>query len=237
MSECTSTDFIPLRSSPYTASISMQQMRVQEVQRDQGRVPPVVDCTLTADLTEKWCPGDVVTVTGIVKISGEETKMGSSHTVPVYIKVISVTNNKSQTGNGPGEQFNLKDYYCIKEIHSEPKLFRLLVHSLNPAIYGHELVKAGLLLGLFGGSENENARSESHILVVGDPGLGKSQMLQACANIAPKGLYCVEAVVEHIPPHEFSVEIQSLAKSVIQKFPLGNKAMSKSELCVWKLSY
>ena len=40
-------------------------------------------------------------------------------------------------------------------------------------------------------SKNEHltVRSDPHILVVGDPGLGKSQLLQSCANVAPRGVY------------------------------------------------
>ena len=54
------------------------------------------------------------------------------------------------------------------------------------------MVKAGLLLCMFGGTnkatgDQVNVRSEPHVLVVGDPGLGKSQMLQACSNVAPRG--------------------------------------------------
>lgn len=75
-----------------------------------------------------------------------------------------------------------------------------LTSSLCPAIYGQEMVKAGLVLGLFGGSQRyadlqvsvhacihccttfvdfKNAvpiRGDPHVLVVGDPGLGKSQV-------------------------------------------------------------
>ena len=52
------------------------------------------------------------------------------------------------------------------------------------------MVKAGLLLAMFGGSKSDeiDSRGESHVLVVGDPGLGKSQMLQACSFIAPRGI-------------------------------------------------
>lgn len=79
-----------------------------------------------------------------------------------------------------------------QEIQAELQLFKLLVGSLCPAIYGHELVKAGLLLCLFGGCSKTGGdrvpvRGDPHILVVGDPGLGKSQMLQACSNVAPRG--------------------------------------------------
>jgi DNA helicase MCM8 len=66
-----------------------------------------------------------------------------------------------------------------------------MVNSLCPSIYGHEMVKAGLLLALLGGSPRETGfgRSDIHILVVGDPGLGKSQMLHAVTTVAPRGYF------------------------------------------------
>ena len=83
-------------------------------------------------------------------------------------------------------------FVLFQEIQAEPQLFKLIVASLCPRICGHELVKAGLVLCLFGGCTKSAAdrvpvRGDPHILVVGDPGLGKSQMLQACANVAPRG--------------------------------------------------
>lgn len=77
----------------------------------------------------------------------------------------------------------------MQEIHAKTDLFRLLVHSFCPNIYGHEIIKAGLLLSLFTGNEKTKQRSNSHILIIGDPGLGKSQMLKACSNVAPRGMY------------------------------------------------
>ena len=54
--------------------------------------------------------------------------------------------------------FLFKDFAAVNEIHDcGESLFKLLVASLSPAIYGHDLVKAGLILGLFGGEIlNEN---------------------------------------------------------------------------------
>ncbi len=85
--------------------------------------------------------------------------------------------------------FSEKDLFGIVEIHNyEGDLFKLLVHSFCPAIYGHEIVKvqfsfrnikAGILLTLFGGRKRDDEaskvsiRSDPHILIVGDPGLGK----------------------------------------------------------------
>ena len=73
----------------------------------------------------------------------------------------------------------------------------MLVHSLCPSILGHESVKAGLILAMFGGraadkslpDHEDEMRAEIHVLVVGDPGMGKSQMLTAAAALSPKGVY------------------------------------------------
>ena len=58
------------------------------------------------------------------------------------------------------------------------------------------MVKAGLVLTLFGGTskyandkENISVRGDPHLLMVGDPGLGKSQMLQSCHHVAPRSVF------------------------------------------------
>ena len=58
------------------------------------------------------------------------------------------------------------------------------------------MVKAGLLLALFGGTskfsndkDNVAVRGDPHILIVGDPGLGKSQMLTASHHVAPRSVF------------------------------------------------
>ena len=76
------------------------------------------------------------------------------------------------------------------------EIVRTLVHSLCPQIFGHDVVKLGLLLCLFGGVRKSvtgcgkvPTRGSLHCLVVGDPGLGKSQMLKAVSNLAPRSIY------------------------------------------------
>jgi DNA helicase MCM8 len=63
--------------------------------------------------------------------------------------------------------------------------FQELVHALCPTIHGHEMVKAAIVLALFGGvrkygdgNQNVPVRGDIHLLICGDPGTGKSQLLQ-----------------------------------------------------------
>jgi DNA helicase MCM8 len=77
--------------------------------------------------------------------------------------------------------------------------FDLLVRSLCPSIIGNDLVKAGMILCLLGGTPPQvsgleaqsgmTIRSNSHCLIVGDPGMGKSQMLLSANQVASRSVY------------------------------------------------
>ncbi|XP_069568999.1 DNA helicase MCM8 [Brachyistius frenatus] len=212
--DCRSRSFTPCRSSPLTHTVDWQIIKVQELmggeQRETGRIPRTVECHLTSDLCDSCVPGDTVTVTGIVRVINDGTSRGNKDQCMflLYIEATSVSNTKGQQaksgGQGSGgsledrsggEEFSLKELYAIQEIQSQPDLLRLIVHSLCPVIYGHVLVKAALALTLFGGRQKHTGknsvpvRGDPHVLIVGDPGLGKSQMLQAVCNVAPRGIY------------------------------------------------
>src|SRR3989338_2057659 len=82
----------------------------------------------------------------------------------------------------------------IVELSKNSDLFTKLVNSTAPSIYGYEKVKEALLLQLVGGvrkvrKDKVVSRGDMHILLVGDPGAGKSAMLKRITNIAPKGRY------------------------------------------------
>lgn len=185
--------FLPLLSSPFTRTEAFQTIRLQEsmqgAQFDSGRVPRSIEVELSQDLVDSVCPGDDVTVTGILKVRPQEDnqRKGQASMFKMYLQGVAVVSNKNVMSTRMSE-FSDKDLQAIRMIQTEPCPFRLLVHSLCPSIYGHEMVKAGLILGLFGGAANATGRrTEAHVLVVGDPGVGKSQMLQACSNVSPRG--------------------------------------------------
>uniref|UniRef100_A0A8C6UNX6 DNA helicase MCM8 n=1 Tax=Neogobius melanostomus TaxID=47308 RepID=A0A8C6UNX6_9GOBI len=208
---CRSRTFVPCRSSPLTQTVDWQIIKVQEViggeQREAGRIPRTVECHLTSDLCDSCVPGDTVTVTGIVRVTKDGKYVlkcflsvpsqvpGKVHVFLFFVGLQSKLGGQGSAEAHSTEEFSLKELYAIQEIQSQPDLLKLIVHSLCPVIYGHLLVKAALVLALFGGRQkniNKNSvpvRGDPHVLMVGDPGLGKSQMLQAVCNVAPRGIY------------------------------------------------
>ncbi|XP_012282154.1 DNA helicase MCM8 isoform X2 [Orussus abietinus] len=195
---CGTVKFNPMLDSSKSATIPSQMIKLQEYsgdeQDDRGKVPRILDVELLGDLVNTCLPGDYVTITGIVKAEGNSEplrKKNTTNSFSLYMEAISIVTNKNETQckSIMGIEFDDKDYIEIK-IHDQQNLFETLVHSLCPGIYGHEIIKTGLILSLFGGSTKQaDLREEIHILLVGDPGLGKSQMLQACSHVAPKGVY------------------------------------------------
>ncbi|KAL7136597.1 hypothetical protein ABFS83_10G040500 [Erythranthe nasuta] len=222
MQACKSRNFTPIRST--ARPIDFQKIRIQELLKsehhEEGRVPRTVDCEMTEDLVDACIPGDVVTVTGIIRvinnymdIGGGKSKGKNQSLYYLYLDVVSIINSKSQSApedmqhtdsNARATEhldlysFSPRDLEFIVKFSEEhgSDVFRQIMQSICPSIYGHELVKAGITLALFGGvrkhSMDQNkvpVRGDIHIIVVGDPGLGKSQLLQAAASVSPRGIY------------------------------------------------
>ena len=78
-------------------------------------------------------------------------------------------------------------------VHSD-RIYSRLVNSLAPMVYGHEIVKKGLLLQLLGGVSKQTPegmalRGDINICIVGDPSTSKSQFLKYIASFLPRAVY------------------------------------------------
>uniref|UniRef100_A0A8C9AS17 DNA replication licensing factor MCM4 n=1 Tax=Prolemur simus TaxID=1328070 RepID=A0A8C9AS17_PROSS len=92
--------------------------------------------------------------------------------------------------------FSEKRVELLKELASKPDIYERLASALAPSIYEHEDIKKGILLQLFGGTRKDFShtgrgkfRAEINILLCGDPGTSKSQLLQYVYNLVPRGQY------------------------------------------------
>ncbi|CAG8735992.1 27314_t:CDS:10, partial [Racocetra persica] len=93
-------------------------------------------------------------------------------------------------------EFTEEEIQCFENLAKRPDLYNYLAQSLAPSIYGLDDIKKGILLQLFGGTRKKFTKSGSpqyrgdvNVLLVGDPGTAKSQMLQYVHKIAPRGVY------------------------------------------------
>ncbi|MEF8826452.1 MAG: LAGLIDADG family homing endonuclease, partial [Halapricum sp.] len=82
----------------------------------------------------------------------------------------------------------------IVELSNEPDIYEQMVGAIAPSIYGYDQEKLSMILQLFSGvsknlPDGSRIRGDLHMLLIGDPGTGKSQMLSYIQNIAPRSVY------------------------------------------------
>jgi replicative DNA helicase Mcm len=148
---------------------------------------------LVAPLTDKRTnPGAKITVVGSIKEVPIILQTGGQSTrfdlIVEANYIESVQEDFSEIEISPEEEQKIRD------LSQDPDLGEKLVASIAPSIYGHEPIKQALILQMFGGVHKSRdrgvkSRGDIHILLIGDPGSGKSQLLKRISNIAPKARF------------------------------------------------
>lgn len=162
-----------------------------------GEQPKRINVLLTGDLVsplseKRTSPGSKVEVIGIVKEVPIISRSGAKSTR--FDLMIDSNYIKPTEDTFYEVRITEDEEREIQEIANDPKGYDKLVNSMAPSIYGYEKIKEALLLQLMGGvrkirMDNVVSRGDMHILLVGDPGSGKSALLKRITQIAPKGRY------------------------------------------------
>lgn len=131
--------------------------------------------------------GEIYKVIGILKFHSDGRKNDGFY----YLDVLGLQAQK-------GSNINLteKDIEKIKEYALNPDIINILKSYIAPDIRGMDAVKESLLLQLVGGVDSYTrdgvlVSGNIHILLIGDPGTAKTQLMKSIALIAPKA---VEAI-------------------------------------------
>jgi replicative DNA helicase Mcm len=177
-------------------------VRLQELPEDlpAGHLPHYLEVTIIGDLVDQCRPGDRILLTGIVRIEQEQL---SQQMKTSLFRLRMEGNNIEYLGGRTAD----KDSRTIErlEISSEDEkhifalarkndAYDILISSYAPHVYGHEVIKEVILLLIVGSvtkrlEDGSARRGDINVLLVGDPGTAKSEMLKFAAKIAPRGLY------------------------------------------------
>jgi replicative DNA helicase Mcm len=174
--------------------IDYQQIRIQERPEDlpPGQLPRTLNVKLVSrDLVDKARPGDHVAITGVVRaVAPVFPTAGKLRVFRLHVDAnfLDVESKEPETGFiSPEEEKK------VLELSQDPWIHRNILRSIAPSIYGYETIKEAIMYLIFGGIPKHLAdisiRGELNVLLVGDPGTAKSQLLQYVAAVAPRGLY------------------------------------------------
>jgi replicative DNA helicase Mcm len=182
-------ELLPKRSK----FVDSQKLRVQESPEGLrgGEQPQTLDIDVTDDLAGLVSPGDRVVINGILRSMQRVVRGEKSTVFDIFLECNSI---EIQEKEFEEVEIDEKAEDEIKELSHDPMIYRKITHSIAPTIYGSENVKEAIALQLFGGIVKEmpdgtHLRGDIHVLLIGDPGIAKSQLLRYVVKLSPRAIY------------------------------------------------
>ncbi|RLJ05485.1 MAG: AAA family ATPase [Candidatus Aenigmatarchaeota archaeon] len=175
--------------------IDMRWIVIEEpFELTEGEKPSQVTVRLTDELVSPegrrmTDPGNRLKITGILR----EIPKGKQYSVKLDFYMEANHVEPKETGWEKLE-ITKEDEKKIKELAKREDVYDMFVDSLAPSLYGLREVKESIILQLFGGvprklKDGTHFRGDIHILLIGDPASGKSQLLKLVPEIVPRGKY------------------------------------------------
>lgn len=177
--------------------VDAQRIEIQENPESLrgGAHPQGLATLLTEDLTGHVLPGNRVVLNGVLKSYQRATpsRGGSVRNTTFDLLLLGVSIESKQIEYDEIE-ISPEEETVILSFRSDPTVVDKIVLSLAPTIKGMEQEKEAIALQLFGGVEKRHSdgirvRGDIHVLLVGDPGMAKSQLLRYVSEVAPRAIY------------------------------------------------
>ena len=198
-SGCSAEGVSQLLENPRDSKFVMyQELKLQELSSDTppGSVPRAITLHLYGPQIRTVSAGDICTVTGIYKpIShGHQQTLKLGHNVETAIEVQKIVIDKVEDSSSDADEIAQQAEALIDSaLSGNSDLLESLSKSLAPEIYGHENVKKALVLLLVGAPSKKmkdvKMRGNINLLLCGDPGVAKSQLLKYITHFAPRAIY------------------------------------------------
>ncbi|MGP6207568.1 minichromosome maintenance protein MCM [Cuniculiplasma sp. SKW3] len=173
------TQKIEIQENPENINGGAQPLRLTVISED--------------DIAGKLFPGDRVSFDGILKA---EQKVYGGNLLTEFSTFLYTINYRKTTREMEEISISPAEEQEIIDLSRDPKIVDKLAASIAPSIYGLEHIKKTLALQMFGGvrktmKDGTTIRGDIHILMVGDPGTAKSQLLRYMSEISPRGVLAI----------------------------------------------
>ena len=158
-----------------------------------GRLPRHREVILLWDLIDSAKPGEEIEVTGIYRNS-YSAQLNNRNGFPVFATILEANHVVQSHDQLAGFRLTEEDEREIRALSRDPHIVERIVNSIAPSIYGHTDIKTAVALSLFGGVSKEaqgkhKIRGDINILLLGDPGTAKSQVLKYIEKTAHRAVF------------------------------------------------
>lgn len=158
-----------------------------------GRLPRHREVILLWDLIDRAKPGEEIEVTGIYRNS-YDASLNNRNGFPVFATIIEANNVVKSHDQLAGFRLNEEDEHQIRALARDPQIIDKIIDSIAPSIYGHTDIKTAVALSLFGGvakvaQGKHSIRGDINVLLLGDPGTAKSQILKYVEKTAHRAVF------------------------------------------------
>lgn len=178
--------------------IDQQVLKIQELPDmvPVGEIPRQIMLQAERYLTDIIVPGNKVTIVGIFSIyqSKQSSKnLGKLAIRNPYLRVMGIETDMRNVLYDSLVYYNEEEEELLK-LSKKPDLFELFSRSIAPSIYGNTDIKKAITSLLFGGSkkilpDGMRLRGDINVLLLGDPGTAKSQLLKFVEKVSPISIF------------------------------------------------
>lgn len=158
-----------------------------------GRLPRYKEVILLNDLIDCARPGEEIEVTGTYT-NNFDMSLNTKNGFPVFATVVEANYVTKKQDLFSAYKLTDEDKAEIEKLSKDPRIGERIIKSIAPSIYGHEDIKTGIALAIFGGQEKNvkgkhRLRGDINVLLLGDPGTAKSQFLKYVEKTAQRAVY------------------------------------------------
>ncbi|KAJ8942625.1 hypothetical protein NQ318_013338 [Aromia moschata] len=183
--------------------VDFQVLKLQELPDGvpQGEIPRHMVLYCDRYLCEKVVPGNRVFVLGIYsikKISKPSRREGREKAITgvraAYMRVLGIQVDTEGAGSASCSAVTPEEEDAFRRLAASHDVYERLALSMAPSIYGAADIKKAIVCLLFGGSRKRlpdglTRRGDVNVLLLGDPGTAKSQLLKFVEKVAPIAVY------------------------------------------------